>query len=165
MFQNISFSTPITVNQMSVKQNNGQEKFQGEYQKVQSNILHTASWLNLQSTKLLKPFNISPQQYHILRILRDRHPKPATVKLLTEHMVDKMSNASRLVEKLRQKNLVERKASDEDRRRVDVHITTQGLDLIDKATAALEREMQERLSCLSRQEAAELNRLLDTLRR
>lgn len=149
---------------MSIKSNTTQEQFRSEYQKVQNNIMYTASWLNLQSTKLLKPYNISPQQYNILRILRDMHPKPATVKLLTECMVDKMSNASRLVEKLRQKGLVEREASDEDRRRVDVKITSEGLTLVDKASDMLEKSMEKRLSSISLQEASELNRLLDELR-
>ncbi len=149
---------------MSIERNNSQEKFQSEYQKVQSNILHTASWLNLHSTKLLKPYRISPQQYNILRILRDLHPKPATVKLLTERMVDKMSNASRLVEKLRQKGFVVREASDEDRRRVDVKITDKGLMVVEKASDALEKAMEEQLSTISPQEASELNRLLQDIR-
>ena len=149
---------------MNIERNNSQEKFQSEYQKVQSNILHTASWLNLHSTKLLKPYSISPQQYNILRILRDLHPKPATVKLLTERMVDKMSNASRLVEKLRQKGLVVREASDEDRRRVDVKITDKGLMLVEKASDALEKAMEKQLSTISPQEASELNRLLRDIR-
>jgi DNA-binding MarR family transcriptional regulator len=74
-----------------------QSKFQNEFQKLYLNIIYTASWLNLKNTQRLKPYGISPQQYNILRILRGQHPNSATVTLLTERMLDKNSNASRLV--------------------------------------------------------------------
>ncbi len=141
-----------------------QENFKNEYQRLHVNLLFTASWLNLQSTKLLKPHNISPQQFNILRILYEIHPEPATVKLLTDQMVDHMSNASRLVEKLKQKGLVEREPSDEDRRRVNVHITDKGLSLLEEILLPIENNIQENLSGLRVSEAAQLNQLLNQIR-
>ena len=88
---------------MKIEQEIQQTVFESEYQKANINLLFTASWLNQKSAKALKPFNISWQQFNILRILRGMGDKPATIKILTERMIDKMSNASRLVEKLKQK--------------------------------------------------------------
>ena len=70
-----------------------QRHFISEYQKVGINLLFTASWINKINTEALKPFNISIQQFNILRILRGLGDKPASIKLLTERMIDKMSNA------------------------------------------------------------------------
>lgn len=141
-----------------------QEQFKSDYHQAHINILFTASWLNLHSTKLLKKYNISPQQFNILRILHGVHPKPVSVKLLTERMIDKMSNASRLVEKLKQKGLIEREASENDRRRVDVHITEKGIELLEKASAEIESSIEQNFSRLQNSEAMLLNQLLDKLR-
>ena len=116
------------------------------------------------NTEALKPFNISWQQFNILRILRGRNPKPATVKLLSERMIDKMSNASRLVEKLRNKGLVERTACEEDRRQVNIVITPAGLELIAKASEAIEVNISHILQTISPKEAKQLNGLLDKIR-
>ena len=75
-----------------------QKKFDNEYHKAAVNILFTYSWLNLKNSKFFREFGISPQQFNILRILRGQYPGPATVNLLIERMLDKMSNASRLVD-------------------------------------------------------------------
>ncbi len=149
---------------MKLEQEIQQEKFQSEYHKVHINVLFTASWLNLQTTKLLKSYNISPQQFNILRILRGMHPEPASVKILTERMIDKMSNASRLVEKLKQKGLLKREASEDDRRKVNVSITPRGLELLEKASHDIEKNIRSNLSNLSTSEASQLNKLLDKIR-
>lgn len=141
-----------------------QKQFVSEFQKAHINVLFTASFLNQKTLKALKPFQISPQQFNILRILRGRHPQPASVKLLTEKMIDKTSNASRLVEKLRTKGLVAREASDDDRRKVDVQITKAGLELLDQASVAIERMIQNYGTSISSEEAGVLNGLLDKLR-
>ena len=80
-----------------------QKKFQSEYHKAIVNIVYTYNWMIEKQTKLLKHFDVSLQQYNILRILRGQHPNPATVKLIKERMLDKMSDVSRLVEKLRRR--------------------------------------------------------------
>lgn len=141
-----------------------QRKFKTEYQKAHINILFTASWLSHKSTRILKRFGISWQQFNVLRILRGMQPKPASVKILTERMIDKMSNASRLVDKLDRRGLVERKVCPEDRRRVDINITEKGLDLLAEASELMDREVEESLRNLSQAEAEKLNTLLDSIR-
>lgn len=141
-----------------------QKQFKNEFHKAQVNLLYTSAWLNLQSTQALKPFNISIQQYNILRILKGLHPETATVKLLTERMIDKMSNASRLVEKLKQKGLVDRYNCSEDRRRVNISITEAGLQLLAKATIALENASMSQMKNLSAAEAEVLSSYLDKIR-
>lgn len=140
-----------------------QKKFQNEYHKAAVNIFYTYSWLNGKNAKYFKNFGISPQQFNILRILRGQHPNPATVNLLMERMLDKMSNASRLVDKLKEKGLVERRTCKDDRRACDVLITAGGLELlneIDKNFGTLHDD----LKTITREEAKNLNRILDKLR-
>jgi DNA-binding MarR family transcriptional regulator len=140
-----------------------QSKFKNEHQKMLINILFTSNWLAAKHACNLKPFGISSQQFNLLRILRGQHPKPATVNLLIDRMLDKNSNASRLVEKLRLKKLVERATCPEDRRAVNVIITQKGLDLlaeIDKEETSFLKELKN----LSEKEAEQVNLLLDKLR-
>ena len=138
-------------------------KFHSEYQKVAVNILFTSNRLYEVHSNSLKKFGLTPEQYNILRILRGQHPKPATVNLLIERMLNKMSNASRLVDKLVLKKMVIRKTCKEDRRAVDVLITQKGLDLLlllEKAEVVWLKE----ISTLSTDEAKQLNKLLDKIR-
>lgn len=140
-----------------------QAKFQSENQKLLLNIIYTASWLNLRHTQRLKPYGISPQQFNILRILRGQYPNSATVTLLTERMLDKSSNASRLVEKLRQKQLLNRCICPEDRRAANVMITEKGLVLLAKLDK-LDEELRKDFLRISEEEAKQVNRVLDAIR-
>ena len=149
---------------MKIEQEIQQGRFKSEYYKAHINVLFTASWFSQQSTQVLKPYNISWQQFNVLRILRGLHPAPASVKLLTERMIDKMSNASRLVDKLQKKGLVERRTSNEDRRRVEVFITPAGLQLLIEASLAMEEDLEQTMRKLDLEEAVTLSRLLDKLR-
>lgn len=138
--------------------------FKSEYHKAHVNVIYSAAWMSQQSTQLLKPYNISWQQFNILRILRGMHPEPATVKLLTERMIDKMSNASRLVDKLMKKEFVERQTCTEDRRRVNIAITPLGLEVLARASEDMEANMEAYMEAITQEEAFELNRILDKLR-
>ena len=140
-----------------------QENFKNEYQKLMLNIIFTANWLNLKQIQSLKPHGISPQQYNILRILRGQHPKEVTVSLLTERMLDKNSNASRLVEKLRVKGWVERHECPADRRAVNVRITDAGLGLLQQLDPVIS-ESEEIFRTVKEGEARTLNGFLDRLR-
>ncbi|MGD1846267.1 MAG: MarR family winged helix-turn-helix transcriptional regulator [Salibacteraceae bacterium] len=140
-----------------------QKKFRSEHEKMMVNIIYTNGWLGGQQVHLFKPYGLSQQQYNILRILRGQHPDPASVSLLMDRMLDKMSNASRLVEKLRQKDLVSRQECKHDRRQVDVLITEKGLATLEEIDAQLE-QVFEGMSTLTIEEAQEVNRLLDKLR-
>lgn len=141
-----------------------QKKFKNEYQKAHLNVLVTASKFTLETSKQLKAFNISVQQFNILRILKGKFPEPATVKELTEKMIDKMSNSSRLVEKLVQKGLVDRQSCASDRRRVDIVITQAGLKLVEEATEVVEARFSKKNMHITKAEAETLNHLLDKLR-
>jgi len=113
--------------------------------------------------KLLKPFGLTTAQYNVLRILRGQYPKPATVNLIIERMLDKTSNASRIVDKLVLKKLTERKICNKDRRRVDVIITKKGLALLEDIDKP-EDEWYSRIKILNKSEAMNLNFLLDKIR-
>jgi DNA-binding MarR family transcriptional regulator len=102
-------------------------------------------------------------QYNILRILRGQYPKPATVNLLIERMLDKTSNASRIVDKLVAKGLVSRTQCEHDRRTVDVLITQAGLDLLERI-AADTKDSFFGLQHLTEAEAETFNQLLDKIR-
>lgn len=140
-----------------------QSKFKNEHQKMIINLLFTSGWLEAKHACSLKPYGISSQQFNILRILRGQYPKPATVNLLIERMLDKNSNASRLVEKLRLKKFVERATCPEDRRAVNVIITKKGLHLLEELDKN-EISFLKELKNLSEKEAEQINSLLDKLR-
>ncbi|TXF89079.1 MarR family transcriptional regulator [Neolewinella aurantiaca] len=141
-----------------------QPVFKSSLHRATVNIVYTSAWLNQSTSQILRPLGLSLQQFNILRILRGRAGKPATVKLLTERMLDKMSNASRLVDKLKEKGLVERQECPTDRRQVDIVITQAGLDLIQRASEAVEKKQANILQRITEAEANQLSYLLDKLR-
>lgn len=148
---------------MKIEKEIYQENFRSKHHKSAVNVIYTFNWLYEKTMDLLRPFGLTIQQFNILRIIRGQHPKPATIKMLKERMMDKMSDASRLVEKLRLKGLVDRKTCDKDRRNVDVLITEKGLTLL-KDIDAHEKEFDKLISNLSFEEMDQLNFLLDKMR-
>lgn len=138
-------------------------KFEDNYQKAVINISYTYSWLSNILRTWLEKHHITQQQFNILRILRGQYPNPATVNLLKERMVDKMCDASRIVDRLIQKELVTRCTNSKDRRAVDIRISEEGLRvlaLIDK-----EVKIKDFLSNnLTEEEASTLCGLLDKMR-
>ncbi|WP_215226660.1 MarR family winged helix-turn-helix transcriptional regulator [Echinicola shivajiensis] len=140
-----------------------QKTFKSPMNKAVVNLLYTQSYIVTQQVKLFKPYGISPEQYNVLRILRGHHPEPMTVSSIQDRMLNKMSNASRLVEKLKQKGFVNRKECPNDRRQVDINITKEGLTLLEKLDEEIQRLNKEVIN-LSEEEANTLNDLLDKLR-
>lgn len=140
-----------------------QNKFKNEYQKAFVNIIYTHNWLNQFQCSLLKKFKITTQQFNVLRILRGQYPNPSSITLVRTRMLDKMSDASRIIDKLVAKKLVSRKYSRDDKRKADVMITQKGLDLLSKIDE-LEPMWEEKLSQLNSAEIKKLNSLLDKLR-
>lgn len=149
---------------MKIEEALQQQTFTSEYHKVHLNILYTSAWISQHTAAALKPFGLSGQQFNILRILRGQYPEPASVKLLTARMIDKMSNASRLVDKLLEKELVVRTTCPNDRRSVDVVLTEKGLEVLAAARTAVEVAHQPLNGALTDDEAQTLNRLLDKMR-
>lgn len=134
------------------------------YKDTLINLVYTHTWMNTNLKLHFDPHNITVQQYNILRILRAEGDKPATINLLKDKMMDKMSDASRIVERLVQKELVVRKVCCFDRRAVDISITQAGLNLllvVDKDIVA--REIIG--DSLTEDELRQLNTLLAKLRK
>jgi DNA-binding MarR family transcriptional regulator len=136
--------------------------FESESIRCGLNIMVTSSWLNQKITSYLKNYNLTSQQFNVLRILKWRHPLPATINLITERMIDRTSNASRLVEKLRIKGLAERKQCVSNRRAVDIVITQKGLDLLDEIN--IKNFFDEIFNPLNISGTLQLNDLLNKLR-
>lgn len=140
-----------------------QKQFQSVYQKLSVNVIYTYHWLNEQLADALKSSGITVQQYNILRILRGQHPNPCTVLLLRERMLDKLSDASRLVQRLATKGLVQSSDCPNDKRRTNVLITEKGLSLLKELDKKTDRVINS-LSTLNTEEAGQLSDLLDKLR-
>ncbi len=148
---------------MGISEDIKQSKFKSELNKAIINIIYTNNWLQQKQVQMFKPYGLTLPQYNILRILRGQHPKPATVNLLIERMLDKSSNASRIVDKLESKNLVARKQCSDDRRAVDVFITSEGLNTLDQIDAQLS-EWEGSLKGLNEEDCKNLNDMLDRIR-
>ncbi|MEJ7643449.1 MAG: MarR family transcriptional regulator [Chryseolinea sp.] len=148
---------------MSLEQDIKQEKFQDEHEKATINILFTASWLSNQNAIRLRPYGITSEQYNVLRILRGSYPEKLMLSEITARMIDKSSNATRLVEKLRQKGLLKREICENNRRQVDITITDKGLLLLKNIDIEMKGWL-ETLRTITKREAVELNRILDKLR-
>jgi len=138
-------------------------KFDDNHQKAVVNLIYTYGWVTNILKGMLHKHKITLQQFNILRILRGQYPAPSTINLLKERMLDKMSDASRIVERLVQKGLVRRYVNKNDRRAVDIIISQEGLDILKKLDHEL--SIKEILgNNLSDEEAGVLSALLDKLR-
>lgn len=138
--------------------------FRTPYHRVLVNLIYTSNWITNSQTYLLKPFKLTLQQYNVLRILRGQHPNPIKVADITERMLDKMSNASRLVDKLVAKQLVVRTECPSDRRAVDVIVTGKGMELLAKLDVLQTEWSDLQKAKLSEEDATSLSYLLDQLR-
>ncbi|RYZ31013.1 MAG: MarR family transcriptional regulator [Chitinophagaceae bacterium] len=147
---------------MSLETDIQQPKFRNEYQKTVINIIYTYNWLTEQSKKFFEKEDITPQQFNILRILRGAG-KPLSTLQIRQRMLDKMSDTSRIVDRLVKKGLVKKVICKTDRRLVDVSISESGSQLLEKLDQYSD-EMEAIISNLSEQEAATLNGLLDKMR-
>ena len=140
-----------------------QSAFNNEYQKLAVNILYTFFWMKEQNSQLLKPFGVTMQQYNVLRILRGQHPKGITTSDIRSRMLDKMSDTSRLVDRLTKRNLVEKRVNPSDRRLVEVRITDSGLDLLEKI--GMDRDATSSFAKnISEEQARQMNEWLDLMR-
>jgi len=113
---------------------------------------------------VLKPYEISIEQFNVLRILRGKNGEPSNLKDIQDRMISKMSNTTRLVDKLILKNLVERFICEKNRRKVDIYITKEGLKLLDILDPVIDKKENELTSKLSTEELETLNLLLTKLR-
>ena len=147
---------------MALENEINQRKFRNEYQKAILNILYTNNWLSEKINIIFDEWGMTPRQFNILRILRGEG-KPLSTMQIRQRMLDKMSDTSRIVDRLVKKGLVKKTPNGEDRRLVDVVITPKGKKLLEKIDP-LEDEMDKMVTHLSEEEARTLNILLDKLR-
>ena len=124
------------------------------------NIIYTSNWINRRQNTFFKPFGISPQQFNILRILRGAG-EPLKVQTIKERMLERAPNATRLMDKLCAKNLIERIPCPTDRRVVHIAITDEGLKLLDDISKKMNFDLLENLN---EKEAGILSDLLDKIR-
>lgn len=134
--------------------------FKDEWVKALLNIKYTSGWFDQLGHKALSPYNISEQQYNILRILRGAK-KAITVNTVRDRMVQKSPNITRLMDKLCEKALIDRSRCENDRRVVYVKIAEPGLKLLEDIDLS---SFDVPLRKISEEEARELNRILDKLR-
>jgi len=141
-----------------------QKKFRNFHHEVQLNLMFTANWLHSQVSKIFKEYDLSTQQYNVLRILKGSHPEPMNLLQIKSRLIDKMSDTSRMVERLRLQGYLTRTVSIEDRRASIIQITKKGLDLLERMKSE-EPKMDLFSQGLNESESQQLCQLLDKLRK
>ncbi len=148
---------------MGISEDLKQSRFTTQTSKAIVNIIFTGNWMMQQQYELLKPFGLTAQQYNVLRILRGQQNNPITVLGITERMMDKMSNASRLVDKLLEKKLVLRRECPQDRRAVDVMILPAGMALLEEIDQ-VQIAWEKNFAGINTVKMEQLNEILDEFR-
>jgi DNA-binding MarR family transcriptional regulator len=147
---------------MGIEKDIQQANFRNEYQKMGINLLYTANWLNESVGKFLAQEDITQQQYNILRILRGSDVPLSTLQIRAR-MLDKMSDTSRIVDRLIVKELVAKNTCPTDKRLVDITLTAKGLTLVEKLDQYND-QIDSILKGVTAQEAKTINEILDKLR-
>ena len=132
--------------------------------KLVISLLQTINEVSSKMNSALKPYGISEQQFNVLRILRGQKGNPISLAEVQEHMITKMSNTTRLIDKLEAKNCVRRVINEENKRKIDLTITNVGLDLLKRTDEILTTTENELVAGLTTNEKAELTALLRKLR-
>jgi DNA-binding MarR family transcriptional regulator len=147
---------------MSIEKDISQRKFKTEYQKAMINLIFTHNWMMERMKLFFEQADLTPQQFNILRILRGAG-QPLSTLQIRQRMLDKMSDTSRIVDRLIKKGLVKKVICKSDRRLVDVSITEKGLKLLEKLDDAQD-DLDGIINNLSEPDAKQLNKLLDKIR-
>ncbi|HMR93253.1 MAG TPA: MarR family transcriptional regulator [Chitinophagaceae bacterium] len=140
-----------------------QARFRNEHQKASINLIYTYHWMVEKTRQIFAAEDITSQQFNILRILRGSHPQPLSTLQIRERMLDKMSDTSRIVDRLIAKGLVKKNVCKADRRLVDIMITDKGRKTLERIDERQD-EMDGVLGHLSKKEATQLSELLDKAR-
>ncbi|HXB44255.1 MAG TPA: hypothetical protein VNV85_09380 [Puia sp.] len=147
---------------MGIEKDINQQRFRNEYQKAGINLIYTYNWVSEKMKILFESHDITAQQFNILRILRGAHTPLSTLQI-RERMLDKMSDTSRIVDRLVLKSLVKKNVCKTDRRLVDITITKKGEKLLEELDMCSD-QMDRVLSNLGEEDAKTLNHLLDKIR-
>lgn len=134
------------------------------YQRCLLNIVYNGNWFLNKVNQALKPWDLSEPQYNVLRILRGQQGNSMNLYEIQDRMVQKMSNVSRLIDKLLEKKLVERNECPENRRRVDISITEKGLDALKEIDPEMQKITKNFSKALNKEDATLLSDLLDRMR-
>jgi len=138
-------------------------KFENPFQQALVNLIFTYHWSSQQVKDVLTPFDITQQQYNVMRILRGQYPSPSTINLIKSRILDKMSDTSRIVDRLIQKGYVEKSTNNYDKRAVDIIISDKGLSLLKKMDKEVDFSKFIAPN-ITLEEAEQLNILLDKMR-
>lgn len=136
--------------------------FRNEYHKLHVNVIFSAWWLKSRLSASLKPFDLTPEQFNVMRIVRGQKEE-LCVKDITSRMLERNSNTTRIIDKLEAKGLVRRETSSNDRRAIRIHMTEKGAALLSAIDADWDSRDPVTLP-LSEPEAKTLNNLLDRMR-
>jgi MarR family transcriptional regulator, 2-MHQ and catechol-resistance regulon repressor len=148
---------------MGIDKDIQQTRFRNVHQKAAINLIYTLGWMKDKMKPIFDAEDITPQQFNILRILRGSYPQPLSTLQIRERMLEKMSDTSRIVDRLIAKGLVKKLVCKKDRRLVDVIISDKGKKLLERLDNRQD-EMDQVLGNLSEKEAGELSDLLDKIR-
>ncbi len=148
---------------MGIENEIQQYRFTGENQKALINLMYTYHWVTERLKNILSENDITLQQYNILRILRGSDPAPLSTLNIRDRMLDKMSDTSRIVDRLMLKGLVDKQGCKTDKRLVDVSITAEGKKLLEEIDKK-DDEMTRIIGNLSQDELKKLNQILDKMR-
>lgn len=140
-----------------------QSKFDSSTQKAVLNVMFTSNWINALFRDVFKPYDITPQQYNVLRILRGKHPKSANPGEIKEVMLDKNPDLTRLCDRLCKLDLITRGVDKKNRRKINIKISDAGLELLKTLDPKIKR-MQSSMKSLTEDEANQLSDLLDKMR-
>lgn len=132
--------------------------------KVILNVMYTQNVVNDKFNEILKPYDLSGEQYNVLRILRGQKGNPANMCIIQERMLAKNSNTTRLIDKLLLKDLVTREVCPDNRRKIEVLITQKGLDLLTELDPKVNEHEEQFANNLSESELSLLNTLLEKYR-
>lgn len=149
---------------MKIEDEIHQKQFRNEYQKATVNIIYTYGWLTTRLKQFLNNYDITLQQFNVLRILRGQHPGSISTSVIRDRMLDRNSDASRIVDRLHRQGLVDKQPCPSDRRLVDVKISAKGMKLLETIDKKQD-ELDNLLGNLTDEEVKEFNRLLDKTRR
>ena len=149
---------------MKIEQEIEQENFDSEQQRLLINIMFTGNQFTLLSSRMLKQFSLTTQQFNVLRILRGQKGNPISVKDMHGRMLDSTSNVSRLVDKLLAKNLITRITCPNDRRKVELTIPKKGLQLLSEIDVFLKVIKKRLRSAITEDEAKIASRILNKFR-
>jgi DNA-binding MarR family transcriptional regulator len=132
--------------------------------KAALNILYTGWWLKTLTSKVLKEYGLTHEQYNVLRILRGKHPEQMCVRDIASRMIEKNSNVPRIIDRLELKKFVKRNTSVNDKRETAISLTSAGINILDITTSKVDKVFDQTVS-LNESSAIALNQLLEEIRK